>query len=187
MSPTLAERGKILRPFKVIAKMADPQDFGSRKNTPVDCLVLHTTEGTTADGALAWWKREDVVASAHYLIDEDFRIIQNVAEGDAAFHAGNGSVNRRSIGIEVVGHAGESDLWSPEVMAPLVMLAADICKRHKIPILHQPGPGICGHADVPDPYSPNLRGGASHHHDPGQFFPWGDFFDSLRAELAEGA
>jgi N-acetyl-anhydromuramyl-L-alanine amidase AmpD len=101
----------------------------------------------------------------------------------AAFHAGSRAMNRRSIGIEVVGHCADRSLWTPEIMAQLVMLSADVCKRHQIPILHQAGPGVCGHADVVDPYNPNLRGGASHHHDPGEFFPWGAFLDALRAEL----
>jgi N-acetyl-anhydromuramyl-L-alanine amidase AmpD len=164
---------------------AKPQDYGERANTAVDTLVLHTTEGGSIEGATEWWDREDVIASSHYVIDGK-RIVYRVPEGLCAFHAGSRAMNRRSIGIEVVGHAGHRDTWSPEVMAQLVALSAEIVQRHRIPIVHQPGPGICGHADVPDPKDPNRRGGASHHTDPGPFFPWADFFDSLRAELAEG-
>jgi N-acetyl-anhydromuramyl-L-alanine amidase AmpD len=171
----------------VETKMADPGDFGSRRNVPVDTLVLHTTEGGAVEGALEHWHREDVTASAHYVIDGEpvLRVVQNVAEGDCAYHAGSRSINRRSIGIEVCGKANDPKTWTPELMVLLVALSADICKRHRIPIVHQPGPGICGHADVPDPYNPNRYGGASHHTDPGPHFPWPQFLDALRAELAK--
>lgn len=167
----------------VVLDPAKPQDYGDRKNTPVDTLVLHTTEGGSIDGACDWWDREDVIASAHYVIDGQ-RIVQRVPEGMAAFAAGNREYNRRSVQIEVVGHAGKRSTWTPEVLAQLVALAAEVCKRHGIPVLHAAGHGICGHADVPDPRNPRLRGGLYHHHDPGEFFPWQSFLDAVRAEIA---
>lgn len=172
-----------MRRLEVTVDPARPEDFGSRGLTPVDLLIIHTTEGGSIAGALSWWDREEVVASAHYVIDGR-RVVQRVPEGMAAFHAGNRLFNRRSIGIEVVGHADRLATWTPEVMAQLVTLAADIVERHRIPVVHQPGPGICGHADVPHPTDPRRRGGASGHHDPGIFFPWIDFLDGVRAELA---
>jgi N-acetyl-anhydromuramyl-L-alanine amidase AmpD len=181
--PTLAERGVLLRPFPVEVRQADASDFGSRRGTPIDTLVLHTTEGGSIEGAVEWWAREEIVASAHYVID-GHRIVQVVPEDLAAYHAGNRGMNRRSIGIEVVGHADKPGTWTPGIMAQLVMLSADVCRRHRIPVVHQTGPGICGHADVQDPHHPGLRGGASHHTDPGRFFPWGHYLDALRAELA---
>ena len=171
--------------LEVTISPARPEDFGSRGLTAVDTLVLHTTEGGSVEGALAHWDRADVVASAHYVIDGR-RVVQRVPEGMSAFHAGNKAVNRRSIGVEVVGHAGRRSTWTPEVLAQLVALAADIVERHRIPVLHG-CPGILGHCDVPDPLHPGLRGGASHHTDPGAFFPWLDFLDGLRAELADDA
>jgi hypothetical protein len=162
---------------------AKAEDFGSRANTPVDCLVIHTTEGGSIAGAVEHWDRPDVFASAHYVIDGK-RIVQRVAEGDAAYHAGNRAVNRRSIGIEIVGHAGRRETWTPDIVAQLVALSAEIVRRHAIPVVHQAGPGICGHADVPNPKHPDRRGGLSGHTDPGPFFPWGWFLESLRAELA---
>jgi N-acetyl-anhydromuramyl-L-alanine amidase AmpD len=149
----------------------------------VDTLVLHTTEGGSIEGAVEWWRREDVVASAHYVVDGK-RIVQNVYENLAAFHAGNARMNRRSIGVEVVGHCADPKMWTPEVMAQLIVVARFICREHGIPILHQPGPGICGHADVPDPYNPNRYGGASHHSDPGDHFPWEQFLNALQAPPA---
>jgi N-acetyl-anhydromuramyl-L-alanine amidase AmpD len=168
--------------LKIETDWAKATDSGSRHNTIVDTLVLHTTEGGTIEGATDWWDNEDVIASAHYVIDGK-RIVQVVAEGDCAFHAGNRAMNRRSIGIEVVGKCDRRGTWTPEIMAQLVALSAEIVERHQIPIVRQPGPGICGHIDVPNPRDPSRRGGLSGHVDPGPYFPWQPYLDALRAEL----
>jgi N-acetyl-anhydromuramyl-L-alanine amidase AmpD len=169
-------------PLKIETDWAKGQDSGSRHNTIVDTLVLHTTEGGTIESATDWWDRDDVIASAHYVIDGK-RIVQVVPEGDCAFHAGSRVVNRRSIGIEVVGRSNDRTLWTPEIMAQLVALSAEIVKRHEIPILRQPGPGICGHCDVPNPMHPSRRGGLHGHTDPGPHFNWAAYLDALRAEV----
>jgi N-acetyl-anhydromuramyl-L-alanine amidase AmpD len=163
---------------------AKPGDYASgRKLTPVDTIVLHTTEGGSIEGATEWWDREDVVASAHFVIDGK-RIVQRVAEGDRAYHCGNAAMHLRSIGIEVVGHCADPRMWTPAVMAQLVELCAYLIGNHpRIPILHQAGPGICGHCDVPDPKHQGLYGGASHHTDPGRGFPWDPFLHALRVAV----
>lgn len=162
---------------------AEPGDFRKgRQNTVIDTVVIHTTEGGSITGACAWWDREDVTASAHYLIDGK-EIVQRVAEGDTAFHAGNSLFNRRSIGIEVVGHADRIETWTMEKLHQLAALTTEIVLRHSIPVLHQAGPGICGHADVPHPRFPSLKGGANGHHDPGKHFPWLPFLALVRASV----
>jgi N-acetyl-anhydromuramyl-L-alanine amidase AmpD len=159
---------------------AKEQDFRrGRGGVAVDTLVIHTTEGGSIAGAASWWDRDDVVASSHYIIDGR-GIVARVTEADTALHAGNAAMNRRSIGIEVVGHAADPKTWSEEVLAQLVALSREILARHRIPVLHQAGPGICGHCDVPDPGNPNLRGGASHHKDPGPHFPWSRYLAGLQ-------
>src|SRR5512138_256493 len=77
---------------------ARPEDIRERRGVKVDTLVLHTTEGHSLEGAERWWDREDVTASAHYLVDGR-RIVQRVDESKAALHAANMPMNRRSIGI----------------------------------------------------------------------------------------
>jgi N-acetyl-anhydromuramyl-L-alanine amidase AmpD len=161
---------------------ADPQDRGSRKNTPVDLVVLHTTEGGSIAGAVAWWDREDVVASSHYLIDGK-RVVQRVAEGEAAFHCGNSAYARRSIGIEVVGHAARPETWSAAVLEQLAQLCADIAERHGLAIDRA---HFIGHVEVPCPKAgcPGKWGGASHHHDPGPHLPWGALLARVRELVA---
>lgn len=170
--------------MREIAAAAE-SNYGERRNTPIDTLVIHTTESTLGS-AVAWFRNRAAKASAHYVIDAD-HVVECVPEGYCAWHAGNAAVNRRSVGIEVAGHAGSRETWTPEVMAQLVTLAAEIVRRHNIPIVRQAGPGICGHMDVPDPSHPDRRGGAGHHVDPGPYFPWEPFLDALRRELSEVA
>lgn len=163
---------------------ADAQDCRPRRRgATIDTIVLHTTQGGTIEGAVEWWHRDDVIGSAHYLLAGD-RIERHVSEELCAYHAGNRTVNDRSIGIEVVGDCRKPELWTPAVLRQLVLLCADLVRRYKIQVLHQAGPGICGHADVPDPRDPNRRGGASHHTDPGKHFPWAIFLRDLRLELS---
>jgi N-acetyl-anhydromuramyl-L-alanine amidase AmpD len=159
-----------------------PQDFArGRENTPVDLVVLHTTEGSSLDGATRWWDRDEVVASAHYVV-EGRRVVQRVAEGDTAFHAGNRAYNRRSIGIEVVGFAARRDTWTPDVIATLAALCADIVERHGVRLDRH---HLIGHREVPD--GKGGWGGAGHHEDPGPFLPWDDLLEAVHLELHRGA
>lgn len=172
-------------PGEYVVEMAKPGDFGSRRNTPVDLIILHTTEGGSVRGALEWWDREEIVASAHYVLDGK-RVVQRVAEGDAAFHCGNAAYNRRSIGIEVVGSARKRDTWSLPVMAQLSALCGAVALRHGISIDRH---HVIGHAEVPCPRAScaGKWGGASHHTDPGPHLPWDDLFEAIWLAVGDSA
>ena len=173
-------------------RTAHPDNYGSRHNAPIDLVVVHTTESQrdpdaiergALPSAVMWFRDPRAEASAHYVVGHDGRVYGCVPEGLCAWHAGNALVNRRSIGIEVEGVAGRRSTWFPEVMAALVSLVADVCQRHGIPVDAR---HIIGHADVPDPASPWLRGGKSHHTDPGEFFDRDALIDAVRMELGGG-
>src|SRR5262249_61849219 len=53
-----------------------------------DTLILHYTGMESSDAALDWLTREEAKVSAHYLVDEEGRIAQMVAESERAWHAG---------------------------------------------------------------------------------------------------
>jgi N-acetyl-anhydromuramyl-L-alanine amidase AmpD len=160
-------------------KRLGPDDYGPRYGAAIDCIVIHTTEGGSIEGALSHWALQTVHASAHYIIDGK-QVVQCVPEDLAAFHAGNPAFNHRSIGIEVVGHCDDKRMWTPAILAQLAGLVANIASRRGIPIDHG---HIFGHADVPDPHDPTKFGGASHHTDPGIYFN----FQSFLAAVALGA
>jgi N-acetyl-anhydromuramyl-L-alanine amidase AmpD len=168
--------------------MAFVGNFGRRGFAVVDTVIIHTTEASLSS-AVSWFGMDHKPSgqgpsSAHFVVGSDGEVVQCVAEGDCAYHAGNFGVNQRSIGIECVGHAADPATWTPALLEALVELCAGIVERHGVPVQRtSAGPGFAGHADVPDPYKPGHFGGAGGHTDPGKFFPWIDFLDRLTARL----
>jgi len=128
-------------------------------------LVLHYTG--MPDGASALERLCDPAAkvSAHYVIEEDGRVFALVDESRRAWHAGagtwrgEGDINSRSIGIELV-NPGHEFGYRPFPVAQidaLVDLAHGILARHPIPPRN-----VVAHADI----APTRK------EDPGELFPW---------------
>ncbi len=128
-------------------------------------LVLHYTGMETGEGALARLRDPVAKVSSHYLVEEDGRIFQLVADDKRAWHAGRGQwrglgdINSRSIGVEIVngGHDfGLPHFTEPQIKA-VIALSRDIVQRHDIsPEM------IVGHSDI----APDRK------EDPGERFPW---------------
>ena len=103
--------------------------------------------------------------SCHYLVWEDGRVEQMVAEADRAWHAGRSfwagetDMNAVSIGIEIVngGHDFGCPPYPAPQMAAVAALAREICARRAIPP-HR----VLAHSDV----APDRKC------DPGEWFPW---------------
>jgi N-acetyl-anhydromuramyl-L-alanine amidase AmpD len=163
-------------------------NYGSRGTHMVDTVIIHTTEGSLSS-AVSWFGQDHKpsgqgASSAHYVVGKDGEVVQCVAEGDCAYHAGHFGVNLRSIGIECEGHAADPATWTPELLEALLELCEGIVRRHGVPVQRtSAGPGFAGHADVPDPTRPGRFGGAGGHTDPGHHFPWIIFLDRLTARL----
>jgi N-acetylmuramoyl-L-alanine amidase len=103
--------------------------------------------------------------SAHYVVGEDGVIYRIVPEQNRAWHAGasswrgEGDVNSRAIGVEIVngGHDfGLPDYPSAQIEA-VIALVRDILERQQL----QPGQ-VVGHSDI----APERK------QDPGEKFPW---------------
>ena len=103
--------------------------------------------------------------SAHYVVEEDGRVLRLVPEERRAWHAGAGKwagesdLNARAIGIEIVngGHDFGLPDFAPRQIEILIELVRDIAQRHNLRP-HQ----IVGHSDV----APARKA------DPGEKFPW---------------
>jgi len=151
--------------------MIQPVDHPSpnRESRPdgaaVDILLLHYTGMLTGAAALERLCQPDAKVSAHYLIEEDGRIIRLVPEPLRAWHAGlacwagKSDINDRSIGIELVnpGHEFGYRAFPEPQMAALIQLAEGIRARHPIPPYR-----VLGHSDV----APKRK------QDPGELFDW---------------
>jgi N-acetylmuramoyl-L-alanine amidase len=132
----------------------------------IDMLVLHYTGMESAEAALARLTDPAVEVSAHYLIDEDGRVVRLVEEHTRAWHAGVASwrgaadINARSIGIELVnpGHEFGYRPFPKAQMAALIELAGDILAR--FPDI--PARNVVAHSDV----APTRK------MDPGELFDW---------------
>jgi N-acetylmuramoyl-L-alanine amidase len=128
-------------------------------------LILHYTGMPSAAKAIDWLARPESKVSCHYVIDEQGRITQMVAEHMRAWHAGLSSwsgktdINSASIGIEIQnpGHEhGYPEFPEPQMRA-VAALSRDIMARNGIPPA-----GVLAHSDV----APARK------IDPGEKFDW---------------
>jgi N-acetylmuramoyl-L-alanine amidase len=128
-------------------------------------LVLHYTGLPSIERSLDVLSRPDCKVSCHYVVDDDGRIVQMVAEEMRAWHAGASSwhgetdINSASVGIEIQnpGHTlGYPDFPEAQMRA-VIALAADICGRHGIAPER-----VLAHSDV----APSRK------IDPGEKFDW---------------
>ncbi len=128
-------------------------------------LLLHYTGLPTAAKAIEVLSRPDCKVSCHYVVDDDGRIIQMVAEHKRAWHAGvsfwagETDINSASIGIEIQnpGHQGGYPDFPEAQMRAVIALSRDIIARHAIPAAR-----VLAHSDV----APARK------IDPGEKFDW---------------
>lgn len=157
------------------------------RTRPIDLVVLHYTGMQDAETALARltdpapvagrypgpWQSEDAPAdaplptvSAHYVVDEQGEIYSLVPEEHRAWHAGasswegEGDINARAIGVEIVngGHEfGLPDFPDAQIEAVIRLLRNIFARWPEL------GPKrVVGHSDV----APARKV------DPGERFPW---------------
>jgi N-acetylmuramoyl-L-alanine amidase len=142
-----------------------PSPNFDERSRAIDTVILHYTGMKTGAEALARLCDPQAKVSAHYLVEEDGAIYRLVEERCRAWHAGvsswqgEGDINARSIGIEIVnpGHEFGYRSFPPEQMASVKRLCLDILARHPIPAAR-----VLGHSDV----APLRK------EDPGEFFDW---------------
>lgn len=126
-------------------------------------IVLHQTEMESAEAALVTLQTRNPTGrvSAHYLIGDDGRLYQLVAESERAWHAGASrwggvaDLNSASIGIELDNDGVEP--FSQAQIDTLLRLLDDITGRLDIP-RHL----VIGHGDI----APTRK------RDPSTLFPW---------------
>jgi N-acetyl-anhydromuramyl-L-alanine amidase AmpD len=143
-----------------LAEWVPSPNFEQRR--PV-IIVLHATEQGSAAQALDTLRTGNSggPVSAHYLIGDDGRTYQLVADEHRAWHAGGGrwgtitDLNSASIGIEI-DNDGREPFTGAQIDSLLVLLE-DLCSRLDIPRTQ-----VIAHADL----APTRK------RDPGAHFPW---------------
>lgn len=124
---------------------------GRSWRNPIDCIVIHVTEGSAAS-VRSWFNDPAAQVSAHYMVQMDGAVIQFVDEYDTAYHAGqlvtpaNALVRARfaeggftpnsyAIGIEHEGD-GKHEMTDAQ-RAASYSLIRDIRTRHPVPLDRQ--------------------------------------------------
>lgn len=134
-------------------------------------IVLHTT-GSGAPGSsldslarVQWFfSREAARASAHYAVDRRGRIMQLVADDQAAFHVATPGWNDISIGIELINDSSGRDPFTRRQLQSTRRLVRHLGARYDIP-----AGAVVRHRDV----QPEDRT------DPPGNFPWRTWRGSL--------
>lgn len=118
---------------------AEPNLMNSDNNrTKIDRIVIHHNATTSDSVARAtWYVSTGKGTSAHYQVTPD-KIWGCVGEESVAYHAGNYSMNQRSIGIEHLNNTG-APTWTiaEATYQNSAKLIADIATRYNIPIDRQ--------------------------------------------------
>lgn len=172
-------------------KYTAAHDSGTRPLSAVKWIVLHSTEGPTAESAAAWFQNPASEGSAHLVVDDDqcFRTLTN----DKIAWAAPGA-NTNGFHIEQAGYAA----WTrSEWMIHKTMLqraaykAALHANLFKIP-LRWVGPiglrlgrkGVTTHRDVSYAWPVQARA-AGFHTDPGPNYPKDEFMALAQQYLAQ--
>jgi len=142
-----------------------PSPNFDERTLKVSMIVLHYTGMPDGAAALARLRDPAAKVSAHYLVEEDGRVMRLVDEDRRAWHAGRShwrgitDVNSASVGIEIVnpGHEFGYRPFPAAQIEALVPLVAAIKDRHGIT-----RGDVVGHSDI----APTRK------RDPGELFPW---------------
>ncbi|MBM3503401.1 MAG: N-acetylmuramoyl-L-alanine amidase [Alphaproteobacteria bacterium] len=142
-----------------------PSPNSDERRLAIDMIVLHYTGMRSASAAIERLCDPRSKVSAHYVIDEEGRVVALIEESRRAWHAGVASwhgetdINSCSIGIELAnpGHEFGYRAFAEPQMRALERLALDVMKRHDISAAR-----VLGHSDV----APERK------IDPGELFDW---------------
>ncbi|WP_084709241.1 N-acetylmuramoyl-L-alanine amidase [Rubrobacter aplysinae] len=138
-----------------------------RGRSQISRVVIHVTQGSWSS-AINWFRDGRAGVSAHYTVrSNDGFIGQSVQENDIAYHAGNWTYNKTSIGIEHEGYVSNPAWFTGAMYRSSARLTAHLCDKYNIPIDRN---HIVGHNEVP---------GASHT-DPGRHWDWGRYMSLVR-------
>lgn len=149
----------------------------TRAASAVRLVVVHVSEGSYG-GTISWFENPSARASANYVVGRSGAITEMVPWWHVAWHAGNGWVNRHSLGIEHEGFTGIAATFTDAEYRASASLVASILRRYLLPIDRR---HLIGHNEVPDPYRPWLRGGWAHHTDPGPYWDWSRYMAYVRS------
>lgn len=106
-----------------------------RDEDDIFLLILHSSSGAgTAEQLRQYFARGEREVSYHYIVDAAGKVVTSVDVEDIAYHAGNWDTNRRSIGIGLIGVAGQHSFPAAQLQA-LVKLMARLSHQYDLSLL----------------------------------------------------
>jgi N-acetyl-anhydromuramyl-L-alanine amidase AmpD len=170
----------------------EAKNYRKGRRAKVRVLVIHTAEtpenGNMAESIQSYCARREDKVSCHEAADNN-SVVAGVRPFDTAYTTG--SINDYSYSWELAGRASQSKAdWADEFSTAMLKLVAKRVAKAavlwKIPVvklspaeLKAGRSGICGHIDHTVAYE--IKGG---HWDPGPNFPWLQFLEMVKAEVA---
>ena len=115
----------------------------------IDMVIIHDIEGS-AVGAVNWFQNPQARVSSHYIISGDTGTVwQLVKERDVAYHAGNGDINGRSVGIEHEGYAYRPGFYDTTLYEASARLVRQITDRYQISRATEPISSVISRCRTP--------------------------------------
>lgn len=157
-------------------------DSGPRKAADIKWVVIHSTEGHTAENAAAYFASEEAKGSANLVVDDDicFRTVPDLRVPWAA-----PPLNHDGFHIELAGFAHwTQDEWLRHswTIRRAAYKTAHRCHVYNIPVRKVGWLGLkLGRAGITDHASVSKAFHVSDHTDPGPNFPWPYFIDLVKA------
>jgi N-acetyl-anhydromuramyl-L-alanine amidase AmpD len=161
---------------------ASPSNYarGYRAPSLVRYVVLHTTEGSYG-GTISWFRSPRARVSAHYVVGRNGESTQMVRLTRSAWHAGNGWMNRRSVGVEHEGYAHVPWTLTDAQYRASARVVAALLRSRVLPVDRR---HVIGHNEVPHPSRPGRLGGYSGRTDPGPHWDWTRYMAYVRSYAA---
>jgi len=173
--------------FKALAR------GGVRNTKNLRLIVLHSTEGSTAQGAAGWFANPASKGSTQIVVDND-HCYRTLPDDVVPYGSPGGRTNEDGLHIEFAGFAKwtraewmlrEAELlkgaaivkhWCEKYGIPLVFLTAEDLKRDGLKAR-----GITTHVAITDAFK------AGSHTDPGKGFPLDWFMSAIGGKAPRGA
>jgi N-acetyl-anhydromuramyl-L-alanine amidase AmpD len=151
-------------------------------------VAIHCTDNdASAEAEAAYAATRTDSVSTHFVVDGHamWQCLDTMTE---AYHAGSVEGNTAAIAVEFVGTTAKSRTWWLDNIAwGLVGRAlADVCRRHKIPVVRRSPAAMDADPTIAGFYSHNdmrIAWGGTTHTDPGPNFPWDRLFETIADNL----
>ena len=155
-------------------------DSGTRSQREIKWVVLHSSEGSTAEGAARWFRNPASAGSAHLSVDDDhcYRSLSDETIPWAAPGANTGGIHIEQAGFAAWGSLGW--LRHRRTLNRAAYKTATRCKKYGIPVRFVTAAGLRGGASGITTHRECTAAFGGTHSDPGAFWPRRFFMRRVR-------